>query len=68
MNVLPLMGVEWVLELPGYKGPVAVDYNRRSLFMSFQERCVFLGLKSDLLLIESLLLASESYSLTTRIT
>lgn len=34
--------------------------------MSFQERCVFLGSKSDLsLLIESLLLASESYSLTT---
>lgn len=34
--------------------------------MSFQERCVFLGSKSDLsLLIERLLVAFQSYSLAT---
>lgn len=60
-------GVECFRTSPGAKdSETIVDYNRRSLFMSFQERCVFLGSKSDLsLLIESLLLASESYSLTT---
>lgn len=43
-----------------------MDCNRRSLFMSFRERCVFLGSKLDFsLLIEPLLLAFESYSLTT---
>lgn len=60
-------GVECFRISPGAKdSETIVDCNRRFLFMSFRERCVFLGSKFDFsLLIESLLLAFESYSLTT---
>lgn len=60
-------GVECFRTSPGAKdSETIVDCNRRFLFMSFRKRGVFLGSKFDFsLLIESLLLAFESYSLTT---